>query len=107
MGLVVRPAPELVAGCVAPCSFFAPILTPCARQSVVSPTKFAMKREPLLEHNPKRCAVPFTRSCSGRESDNRRSFVLLPIHYQQIWDFYKRAVASFWTAEVRHEASAQ
>ncbi len=30
-------------------------------------------------------------------SDKR--FVLLPIHYQSIWDMYKKAVASFWVAE--------
>lgn len=30
-------------------------------------------------------------------SDKR--FVLLPIHYQSIWEMYKKAVASFWVAE--------
>ena len=30
-------------------------------------------------------------------SDKR--FVLLPIEYQQIWEMYKKAVASFWVAE--------
>lgn len=30
-------------------------------------------------------------------SDQR--FVLLPIHYQSVWDMYKKAVASFWVAE--------
>ncbi|GAA99634.1 hypothetical protein E5Q_06335 [Mixia osmundae IAM 14324] len=32
-----------------------------------------------------------------QELDNR--FVLFPIKYDEIWRFYKRAVASFWTAE--------
>jgi len=36
--------------------------------------------EPLLTPNPKR-------------------FVLFPIQYPEIWSFYKRAEASFWTAE--------
>jgi ribonucleoside-diphosphate reductase beta chain len=40
----------------------------------------AMAEEPLL-----------------RENKNR--FVLLPIHYPDIWQMYKKAEASFWTAE--------
>uniref|UniRef100_A0A914ZN01 Ribonucleoside-diphosphate reductase small chain n=2 Tax=Parascaris TaxID=6254 RepID=A0A914ZN01_PARUN len=36
--------------------------------------------EPLLANNPSR-------------------FVIFPIKYHDIWDFYKRAVASFWTVE--------
>jgi len=36
--------------------------------------------EPLLEENPNR-------------------FVLFPIHYPDIWSMYKKAEASFWTAE--------
>ncbi|MBT8229934.1 MAG: ribonucleotide-diphosphate reductase subunit beta, partial [Bacteroidia bacterium] len=40
-------------------------------------TKF---REPLLEENPNR-------------------FVLFPIEHDDIWSFYKKSEASFWTAE--------
>lgn len=36
--------------------------------------------EPLLQENPDR-------------------FVLFPIRYKEIWDMYKKALASFWTAE--------
>ena len=36
--------------------------------------------EPLLRENPKR-------------------FVIFPIQYQDIWQMYKKAEASFWTAE--------
>ena len=36
--------------------------------------------EPLLQENPNR-------------------FVLFPIKYNEIWEFYKKHVASFWTAE--------
>ncbi len=36
--------------------------------------------EPLLQENPHR-------------------FVLLPIKYNDIWEMYKKQVASFWTAE--------
>jgi ribonucleotide reductase beta subunit family protein with ferritin-like domain len=39
-----------------------------------------MKNEPLLQENPNR-------------------FVLLPIQYDDIWMMYKKAEASFWTAE--------
>ena len=39
-----------------------------------------MKKEPLLE-----------------ESNDR--FVLLPIKYDDIWEMYKKSMASFWTAE--------
>lgn len=31
--------------------------------------------------------------------ENPRRFVLFPIEYHDIWDMYKRAKASFWTAE--------
>ena len=38
------------------------------------------QEEPLLKENPNR-------------------FVLFPIKYNEIWEFYKKHVASFWTAE--------
>jgi len=44
-----------------------------------TPTKQTMV-EPLLKENPRR-------------------FVILPIQYDSIWRMYKKAVASFWTAE--------
>ncbi|EMD40628.1 hypothetical protein CERSUDRAFT_121331 [Gelatoporia subvermispora B] len=31
--------------------------------------------------------------------DSKRRFVLFPIQYHEIWRFYKKAEASFWTAE--------
>ena len=51
-----------------------------------------VSKEPLLAENPKR-------------------FVILPIQYNDIWMMYKKAQASFWTAEevdlewVRHQTS--
>lgn len=39
-----------------------------------------LKNDPILESNPNR-------------------FVLFPIQYHEIWDFYKKAEACFWTAE--------
>ena len=31
--------------------------------------------------------------------ENKNRFVLFPIKYQDVWDMYKKAEASFWTAE--------
>jgi len=31
--------------------------------------------------------------------DNPNRFVVFPIQYDDIWQFYKKAEASFWTAE--------
>merc|ERR1712142_794449 len=45
-----------------------------------NPLKEAEKEEPLLKDNPSR-------------------FVILPIQYDSIWKMYKKAKASFWTAE--------
>jgi ribonucleoside-diphosphate reductase subunit M2 len=42
--------------------------------------KFDIGLEPLLRENPRR-------------------FVIFPIQYQDIWQMYKKAEASFWTAE--------
>lgn len=45
------------------------------------------KAEPLLKENPRR-------------------FVIFPIQYHDIWQMYKKAEASFWTAEEVREACA-
>jgi ribonucleoside-diphosphate reductase subunit M2 len=44
------------------------------------PSKLAEQDEPLLRENPNR-------------------FVIFPIRYHDIWSYYKKAVASFWTVE--------
>lgn len=31
--------------------------------------------------------------------ENPRRFVIFPIEYQDVWQMYKKAEASFWTAE--------
>jgi len=51
-----------------------------AQQLVAGKTKRARTPEPLLEENPHR-------------------FVLFPIQHQRVWEMYKKAEASFWTAE--------
>lgn len=43
-------------------------------------TKSSTSEEPLLKENPRR-------------------FVIFPIQYHDIWQMYKKAEASFWTAE--------
>lgn len=45
-----------------------------------APTKPSIEEEPLLRENPRR-------------------FVVFPIEYHDIWQMYKKAEASFWTAE--------
>ena len=42
--------------------------------------RFEAQEEPLLRDNPNR-------------------FVIFPIQYDDIWEFYKKAVASFWTSD--------
>lgn len=42
--------------------------------------EFDVQAEPLLRDNPNR-------------------FVIFPIQYDDIWEFYKKAVASFWTSD--------
>lgn len=44
------------------------------------PSKTSVEEEPLLKENPRR-------------------FVIFPIQYHDIWQMYKKAEASFWTAE--------
>lgn len=44
-------------------------------------------------------AVAFDASREPLLRDNPNRFVLFPIRYQQIWEMYKKAEASFWTAE--------
>lgn len=50
----------------------------CASSKAVS--NFDPSLEPLLKENPRR-------------------FVIFPIEYQDVWDMYKKAEASFWTVE--------
>ncbi|MFH4977339.1 hypothetical protein AB6A40_004048 [Gnathostoma spinigerum] len=54
---------------------------PSIKSDNLGKTKVAeLVEEPLLKENPSR-------------------FVIFPIKYREIWDFYKNAVASFWTAD--------
>lgn len=50
------------------------------QQESKAPTNPSVEDEPLLRENPRR-------------------FVVFPIEYHDIWQMYKKAEASFWTAE--------
>ena len=56
-------------------------------------------------------AVDFSQEPLLKDNPNR--FVILPIQYDDIWGMYKKAQASFWTAEevdlekVNHGSSAK
>lgn len=50
------------------------------KQLINEVDKLDVSDEPLLKENPHR-------------------FVIFPIQYRDIWQFYKKAVASFWTVE--------
>ena len=56
-------------------------------------------------------AVDFSQEPLLKDNPNR--FVILPIQYDDIWGMYKKAQASFWTAEevdlekVKHGSSAK
>ncbi|XP_054707988.1 ribonucleoside-diphosphate reductase subunit M2-like [Uloborus diversus] len=59
-------------------------------QNEIVPTKSQKKKS--LVKSPKPADEPLLR-------DNPRRFVIFPIEYQDIWQMYKKAEASFWTAE--------
>lgn len=40
-------------------------------------------------------------------ADNADRFVLFPIKYNQIWEMYKKAEASFWTGKTCGKGSAR
>jgi len=58
----------------------APPSIPSDESIVQSKLKVTKMTDPILEENPQR-------------------FVLFPIRYNKVWEFYKKAMASFWTTE--------
>ena len=54
--------------------------TPVVRRNGTSSGRTKKKEEPLLAHNPSR-------------------FVIFPIEHGKVWEMYKKAEGSFWTAE--------
>ncbi|XP_033737268.1 ribonucleoside-diphosphate reductase small chain-like [Pecten maximus] len=57
-----------------------PVSEPIKKMVQPAPRRKVLKEEPLLKENPRR-------------------FVVFPIEYHDIWKMYKKAEASFWTAE--------
>ncbi|XP_060072326.1 ribonucleoside-diphosphate reductase small chain-like [Ylistrum balloti] len=57
-----------------------PVSEPIKQMVKPAPRRKVLKEEPLLKENPRR-------------------FVVFPIEYHDIWKMYKKAEASFWTAE--------
>jgi len=49
--------------------------------------------------NDKYAAVPISEEDEPLLRKNPKRFVIFPIQYQDIWDMYKKAVASFWTID--------
>ena len=57
------------------------------------------------------CAVQIAKNCSENQNalnlspdepllrENTRKYVMFPIEFPDIWNMYKKAVASFWTVE--------
>ncbi|RDL39706.1 Small subunit of ribonucleotide reductase [Venustampulla echinocandica] len=62
-------------------------------------------KKPVVEEAKKEQAVAITSTLKPEEADepllreNPHRFVLFPIKYHEIWQMYKKAEASFWTAE--------
>ncbi|TKA67095.1 Ribonucleoside-diphosphate reductase small chain [Cryomyces minteri] len=62
-----------------------------------------IKGIPILDDLPEK-SEPLEKTADGLEmepilAENAQRFVLFPIKYHEIWQMYKKAEASFWTAE--------
>ena len=71
---------------------------PCAR-----PPAPPARPPPPLTRPPPRPRPPADAS-EPLLAENADRFVLVPIKYNQIWEMYKKAEASFWTGESRGRA---
>ncbi|KAK5166806.1 ribonucleotide reductase [Cryomyces antarcticus] len=63
-----------------------------------------IKGIPILDDLPEEPEQPLEKTEDGLEvepilAENAQRFVLFPIKYHEIWQMYKKAEASFWTAE--------
>ena len=52
-----------------------------------------------LQANPPKTEAPSSNQAEPLLRENPRRFVVFPIEYHDIWKMYKKAEASFWTAE--------
>ena len=67
--------------------------------STDSPFKHGKKSSPLKKLNPITNTLKALEKEEPLLKENPRRFVILPIQYDSIWKMYKKAEASFWTAE--------
>ncbi|XP_071837656.1 ribonucleoside-diphosphate reductase subunit M2 B-like [Apostichopus japonicus] len=73
------------------------VLGDSQKQNIIK-TDIPQKKQ-LLPSNPNQENVKQEEAAEPLLKDNPRRFVLFPIEYQDIWRMYKKAEASFWTAE--------
>ncbi|OJD21519.1 ribonucleoside-diphosphate reductase small chain [Blastomyces percursus] len=71
---------------------------------LVLDSKLLEKKEtvPLRPEEPEKKALTGTKALEAEEpllQENPNRFVLFPLKYHEIWQMYKKAEASFWTAE--------
>lgn len=71
------------------------------KNNVLTPRNENVKEHSMEIEKPgeKEEAVKFDPQLEPLLRDNPRRFVIFPIQYPDIWDMYKKAEASFWTAE--------
>lgn len=67
--------------------------------SKLSPTKKAVQEEPLKGSVQDEAVMEVDTSTEPLLRDNPHRFVILPIQYPEVFQMYKKAVASFWTVE--------
>jgi len=60
-----------------------------------TPNTISYKKDEMIDNN----KASFDPSLEPLLKDNPRRFVVLPIMFPDIWQMYKKAEASFWTAE--------
>ncbi|KAH9997346.1 ribonucleoside-diphosphate reductase subunit M2 B-like protein [Russula vinacea] len=89
---------------------FSPSLLGCGCSSGIlleSPTKLIHKSVSIID-DARRSPSPLSETAEDQElilrqepllMESKRRFVLFPIQYHEIWQMYKKAEASFWTAE--------
>ncbi|GAV08605.1 hypothetical protein RvY_18270 [Ramazzottius varieornatus] len=75
--------------------------------SMNSPSKDGFRKSPFKPRTPSKIAkiAEYSENENANEQDepllreNPNRFVIFPIRYHDIWQMYKKAVASFWTTE--------
>ncbi|GBM18444.1 Ribonucleoside-diphosphate reductase subunit M2 [Araneus ventricosus] len=68
-------------------------------QKNILPLSFHNEASPVKNEKKKQVKIIDKTSDEPLLRENPRRFVIFPIEYQDIWQMYKKAEASFWTAE--------